>query len=234
MYELLFPGQQPKAKDFRRHCFDLFFPHVLQQLSDRSHAMEVKSLTNRAQTVEITNEAHQQTIEDKDAVLQCSMMIYKIVTTKYRSFSMKTWHCKHKGMYIRTNYKNFKTSLPILGPVMSFLCLATGCKSFFGPNEIKKIRFLVQCSDEESFKFNDKRIMAFYIKDVGQCLISQDVYTAMGYEKENGIITMQRLVPEKYKIRLGNAMIDMKGVGKDIHYHPDTVSLKEPDLYCLL
>ena len=36
----------------------------------------------------------------------------------------------------------------------------------------------------ESFKFNDKSIRAFYIKDVGQCLISQDVYTAVGTIKK--------------------------------------------------
>ena len=28
------------------------------------------------------------------------------------------WYCKHKGMYIRTSYKNVKTSLSILGHVM--------------------------------------------------------------------------------------------------------------------
>ena len=50
--------------------------------------------------------------------LHCSMMICKIVTTKYRPVSMKTWHCKHKGMYIRTSYKNVKTSLPILRHAM--------------------------------------------------------------------------------------------------------------------
>ena len=44
----------------------------------------------------------------------------------------------------------------------------------------------VQHSVVESFKFNDKNIRAFYIKDVGQCLISQDVYTAMGYDKKMG------------------------------------------------
>ena len=62
----------------------------------------------------------------------------------------------------------------------------------------------------ESFKFNGKNIRAFYIKDVGQCLISLDVYTAAGYDKENDVKTMQRLVPEKYKMQLGDAVIDMK------------------------
>ena len=55
----------------------------------------------------------------------------------------------------------------------------------------------VQSSVVESFKFNDKNITAFYIKDVGQCLISQDVYTAVGYDKENRVMAMQRFVPGK-------------------------------------
>ena len=67
MYELFFSSQQPMAKDFRRHCFNVLFPHVRQQLSDKSHAMEIEGLTNLVQAVEITNEAHQQAIEEKDA-----------------------------------------------------------------------------------------------------------------------------------------------------------------------
>ena len=63
MYELLFSSQQPKAKDFRRHCFDVLFR---QQLSDKLQAMEIEDLTNRIQALEFTNEeecqAHQQQI----------------------------------------------------------------------------------------------------------------------------------------------------------------------------
>ena len=69
MYELLFSSQQPKAKDLRRHCCNVLFPHVLQQLSDKSHAMEIEDLTGRIQALEFTNEAHQQAIEEKDAVI---------------------------------------------------------------------------------------------------------------------------------------------------------------------
>ena len=69
MYELLFSSQQPKAKDFRRNCFNVLFLHVRQQLSDKSHAMEIEGLTSRVKVIEITNEAHQQTIKDKDAAL---------------------------------------------------------------------------------------------------------------------------------------------------------------------
>ena len=69
MYELLFSSQQPKAKDLRRHCCNVLFPHVRQQLSDKSHAMEIEDLTGRIQALEFTNEAHQQAIEEKDAVI---------------------------------------------------------------------------------------------------------------------------------------------------------------------
>ena len=66
MYELLFSSQQPRAKDFRRHCCNLLFPHVRQQLSDKSHAMEIEDLTSRVQALEFTNEeerqAHQQQV----------------------------------------------------------------------------------------------------------------------------------------------------------------------------
>ena len=38
----------------------------------------------------------------------------------------------------------------------------------------------------ESFKFNDKNIRDFYIRHVGQCLISHDIDTAVGYNKKMG------------------------------------------------
>ena len=58
----------------------MLFPHVRQQLSDKSHAMEIENLTGRIQALEFTNEAHQQeilrlneghqqTIEEKNAAL---------------------------------------------------------------------------------------------------------------------------------------------------------------------
>ena len=58
----------------------MLFPHVRQQLGDKSHAMEIENLTGRIQALEFTNEAHQQeilrlneghqqTIEEKNAAL---------------------------------------------------------------------------------------------------------------------------------------------------------------------
>ena len=51
MYEVVFSSQQPKAKDFRRHCCNVFFPHVRQQLTNKM------------------KEDHQQAIEEKDSAL---------------------------------------------------------------------------------------------------------------------------------------------------------------------
>ena len=35
MYEVVFSSQQPKAKDFRRYCCNVLFPHVRQQLTNK-------------------------------------------------------------------------------------------------------------------------------------------------------------------------------------------------------
>ena len=48
MYELLFSSQQPKARDFRRHCCNVLFPQVRRQLTEKM------------------KKEHQQTIEEKD------------------------------------------------------------------------------------------------------------------------------------------------------------------------
>ena len=48
IYELLFLGQQPKTKDFRRHFCNVLFPHAWQQLTNKM------------------KEDHKQAIEEKD------------------------------------------------------------------------------------------------------------------------------------------------------------------------
>ena len=56
---------------------------------------------------------------------------------------------------------------------------------------------------------NGKHMRSVYVKDEGQCLVSKDVYEAIGYEKKDGVKAIQWLVPEKYKIQLGNAQVDL-------------------------
>ena len=50
MYELLFSIQQPRAKDFRKHCSNVLFPYVRQQLTNKmkegyKQAVEEKDTT---------------------------------------------------------------------------------------------------------------------------------------------------------------------------------------------
>ena len=52
MYEIVFSSSQPKAKDFRRHCCNVLFPHAQQQLTNKM------------------KEDHQQAIEEKDNQIQ--------------------------------------------------------------------------------------------------------------------------------------------------------------------
>ena len=35
-YEFLFSGKQPKAWNFRKHCCNTVFPHIWQQLTDKT------------------------------------------------------------------------------------------------------------------------------------------------------------------------------------------------------
>ena len=92
----------------------------------------------------------------------------------------------------------------------------------------------VQRSVVESFNFNGKNMRPVYVKDVGQSLVSKDVYEAIGYEKEDGAKAIQRLIPEKYKIRFGDAQVDLGGVDNSVHTLPNTLLMKEPRLYCFL
>ena len=51
MYEIVFSSQQLQAKDFKKHCCNVLFPQVRQQLTKKM------------------KEKHQQAIEEKDATL---------------------------------------------------------------------------------------------------------------------------------------------------------------------
>ena len=86
----------------------------------------------------------------------------------------------------------------------------------------------------ENFKFNGKVVRSMHVNGTGECLVASDVWRAVGYEKEAGVKQIQRLVPEKYKMRLGDACVDLEGVDRFVHTQPNTVLLKEPGLYCFL
>ena len=65
MYELLFSSQQPKAKDFRRHCCNVIFLQIQQQLTNKmkeEHQQAIAEKDNQIQNLEFRNEEHQQKI----------------------------------------------------------------------------------------------------------------------------------------------------------------------------
>ena len=61
----------------------------------------------------------------------------------------------------------------------------------------------------ESLKFNGNNIRTVHVQDLGKCPVGIDVSRANGYTDDNsGRRSMQRPVPEKYKIRVGDVEID--------------------------
>ena len=84
---------------------------------------------------------------------------------------------------------------------------------------------LAQRSVVEQFGFNGKKVQSVHVKGE-ECLVSRDVYMAIGYEKENGKKAIQNLVPSKYKLRFGDVKPSLNQ-GEDIFLlHKDTVLLK--------
>ena len=97
---MIFSSQQPKAKESRRHCCNVLFSHVRQQLTNKM------------------KEDHQEAIEEKDSALALLTDNLQGRDNQIQAIQMRTLHCKHKEMFIRPSYKDVKTPLPILEKVM--------------------------------------------------------------------------------------------------------------------
>ena len=65
MYEMLFSSLQANAKGFRRNCFNVLFPQVRQQLSDKSHAVEIEDLLSRVQALDFIMKKSTRLISNK-------------------------------------------------------------------------------------------------------------------------------------------------------------------------
>ena len=69
MYKLLFSSQQPKSKDFRRHCCNVIFTQIRQPLTNKMKEEHQQAITDHQQQIFRLNEDHRQAIEEKDAAL---------------------------------------------------------------------------------------------------------------------------------------------------------------------
>ena len=102
-----------------------------------------------------------------------------------------------------------------------------------GLENINKMSLSIRRSIIEQFSFNGKSVRSVHVNGE-ECLISRDVYEAVGYDRKAGVQAIQRYVPEKYKLRLGDALSKLEGVLESEYTQPNTVLLKEPGLYCFL
>ena len=71
MYEVLFGSQQPLARKLRKHCCNVMFPHIRQQLTDKL----LEDRDNRIQAIEYENVGLQGEITAYQAQLQVSQNI---------------------------------------------------------------------------------------------------------------------------------------------------------------
>ena len=68
MYEVLFGSQQQLARKLRKHCCNVMFPHIRQQLTDKL----LEDCDNRIQAIEYENVGLQVEITAYQAQLQVS------------------------------------------------------------------------------------------------------------------------------------------------------------------
>ena len=110
-------------------------------------------------------------------------------------------------------------------------------KSFLGPlaqeleMDLPTLRDRIQSQYKDHGMFWDNYISQWYIdknttcvekwmsqpqnsKVVGMSNTLSDVYKAVGYSRRAGVQAIQRLVPDKYKMRLRDVKIDLQGVLK--------------------
>ena len=56
MYELLLSSQQPKAKDFKRHCCNVLLPHVRLQLTSKMKEENQQAIKEKDATIAFLND----------------------------------------------------------------------------------------------------------------------------------------------------------------------------------
>ena len=109
MYEIVFSSQEPKAKDFRRHCCNVLFPHVWQQLTNK------------------IKEDHQQTIEEKDATI--ALLNDNLQNREYENVALPTQKnvyqaelqkCQDTITHLKTRYVPHAREIPTRTTLSSF------------------------------------------------------------------------------------------------------------------
>ena len=83
MYEIVFSSQQPKAKDFRRHCFNVLFPQIRQQLANKMKEDHQQAIEEKDAAIALLND-HLQNREYENVALQAQKDVYQAELQKYQ------------------------------------------------------------------------------------------------------------------------------------------------------
>ena len=116
MYELSFSSQQqPKTKDIGRHCYNVLFLQMQQQLTNKmneEHQQAVKDHGNQIKDLEFTNKKHQQKIlrlnKEIDDVIANRHIARRGCFDNVLSFIKKNDRKVHLYYVIRCQYRQLK------------------------------------------------------------------------------------------------------------------------------
>ena len=79
LYELVFSSQQPLAKEFRKHCCNVMFPHIQQQIIDKMEK-EITDQDNKIQAIQYENVGLQGEVRAKNQqIARCENRIQDLI-----------------------------------------------------------------------------------------------------------------------------------------------------------
>ena len=97
MYELLFSSQQSKVKDFRKHYFNVMFPHISQQLTNKMVEDHQKAI------IEIEG-GHQLAITDRDNRIKTIQYENVALQVQRNVHQFQLQRCEDAATYLRATY----------------------------------------------------------------------------------------------------------------------------------
>ena len=69
-----------------------------------------------------------------------------------------------------------------------------------------KMSLSIQRSIIQNFSLNGKSVRSVHVNDE-ECLISRNVYEAVGYDEQSGVQAIQLIVPRKFRQRFGDLLV---------------------------
>ena len=97
MYELLFSSQQSKVKDFRKRYFNVMFPHISQQLTNKMVEDHQKAI------IEIEG-GHQLAITDRNNRIKTIQYENVALQVQRNVHQLQLQRCEDAATYLRATY----------------------------------------------------------------------------------------------------------------------------------